>query len=138
MKKCLSVLLIALLSSTVNAGVRNSELRSVENIIIEQELPNCKSPKTYYDEVYCSAKIYSILDEELNESYSNARRVINKNQRNALKNVQKKWIRNRDDNCASVTSDSVIMNLTCAKKATLTSIVYLWEIIENPNDFQLY
>ncbi|PMG90617.1 hypothetical protein [Vibrio breoganii] len=70
MKIVILILSILGLIGTAQADVRQSELREVENIIIEQEIPNCKNVTTYYDTVYCSAKVYAILDEELNSTYS--------------------------------------------------------------------
>ncbi|WP_133151150.1 lysozyme inhibitor LprI family protein, partial [Vibrio breoganii] len=64
-----------------------------------------------------------------------ARKLLNSQQKNQLKTVQRKWIKRRDDNCASLNDGAVIMDLSCAKHATLTSIVYLWEINSNPDHF---
>ena len=127
----------SLSSLSLLASVRQSEVRNIERNIVKQEIPNCINVNSFYDKVYCSSKVYSILDEYLNTAYKDARRGLNSTSRKSLQVVQRQWIRNRDDNCAKLEYDSIIVDLGCAKTATITSLYYLYEISESPQDFDL-
>jgi uncharacterized protein YecT (DUF1311 family) len=128
-------LAIGFMISSLSATVKDFQLRELENRIVKREIPNCLNVTSYYDVVYCSGKVYSILDDALNKAYSNARKKITKSQRKQLKKVQIQWIHNRDDTCARINDSGVILNLSCAKKQTVESLLYLIEIEKNPQDF---
>jgi len=137
MKKLLKLVMIVSLCMTSLFAVKDYQLRAVEKEILKEKLPNCINVKSYYDQVYCSTKVYAILDDVLNQTYRQVRKVLTKDQRNRLRKVQIQWIHNRDKQCANVSNVGVVVNMTCAKKQTLESILYLNAIYNNPQNFDL-
>ena len=134
-KKLITSLVLLFTASSLMAEVKEFQLRELERSIVKKEIPNCLNVTRYYDVVYCSGKVYSILDDTLNTTYTQVRKKLNKEQKNRLKKVQVKWIHHRDDTCATVKNNSVILNLSCAKRQTVESLVYLLAIDKNPQDF---
>ena len=49
-----------------------------------------------------------------------------------LKSVQRIWVKSRDDKCAFLDDDAVIMDLKCAINMTASSLWYLFEIEKRP------
>ena len=137
MMKLFSTVLLTIVSGYAFADIRNAELRDIEVQILTSTLPACVSPRTYYDEIYCSVKVYGLLDDHLNTKYSTLRSTLQEVDQNQLKRVQLAWIHNRDDQCAKIEVDAVIMNLQCAKLKTLESLFYIEQMIKYPNDFHL-
>ncbi len=138
MKQLIKITLVLLaLSLVANASIRESELREVQKAIVSKNIPNCVDPKSFYDKVYCAGKVYAVLDDNLNQIYKNLRKKLNKDQKNRLKKVQRFWIKDRDDKCASVNSSGITLNLTCASTKTLESIIYLDQMNKNPKDFDI-
>ena len=127
-----------MVSGWANATVKNSQLRNLERSIVEKEWPACVKPRNFYDKVYCSAKVYHLIDNALNENYVALRKMLSKEQKTALKKVQIKWLRERDDTCAKLEDDgSVVMNLGCSKRRTVESLYYITEMKNNLSDFDL-
>ena len=124
------------MSTSLLSSIRNHEIREVEKMILNNKLPNCISVNKFYDKVYCAGKVYSILDDVLNHAYKSVRKKLSKKQKNKLKKVQISWIRVRDDKCASIRDGSILLNLTCAKRETLESIIYLRNINHNLKSFE--
>jgi uncharacterized protein YecT (DUF1311 family) len=139
MKQLLTIgfLLGALLSNSVLAEMKQSQLRQLEKSIVEKEWPACVKPRNYYDQVYCAAKVYNLLDNALNSAYIDVRKMLSKEQKNALKKVQITWLHERDDQCAQLNGGSVVMDLGCSKSRTVESLYYINQIKENPADFPL-
>ena len=130
-------LIIALSNTALYAEITASKLRKIKTEIIEENIPNCMNISTHYDKVYCSGKIYNILDDKLNGTYKSLSKKLSKSQKNELKVVQRKWIRKRDDKCARSDSKGVVVNLTCSIKKTSESLYYLREMKKNLKDFSL-
>ncbi len=138
MKKIIILLSIFVFSLPVNAAVRQSELRDLKRNIVAKEWPACVSPKNYYDQVYCSTKVYGLIDSALNKQYSKTIKRLTSNQVKQLKKVQISWIRSRDDNCAKVDDNgSVILNLGCSTSTTVESLYYLQQMDKYPSDFNM-
>ncbi|MCL6416803.1 lysozyme inhibitor LprI family protein [Aestuariirhabdus sp. Z084] len=137
MKTTLYALLLSLVVLPAHAAVKQSQLRALERQIVEEKWPACVSPRNYYDRVYCSSKVYNLLDTSLNERYIALRKTLSDGQKQRLKKVQVAWIRERDDQCASIQEDSVIMDLGCTKARTVESLYYITEMNKNPQDFDL-
>jgi len=132
-----SLLLTLMVSGWANATVKNSQLRNLERSIVEKEWPACVKPRNYYDQVYCSAKVYNLMDNALNDNYVALRKMLSKEQKKALKKVQIAWLRERDDTCSKLENGSVIMNLGCSKRRTVESLYYITEMKNNLSDFDL-
>ncbi|MHC5783311.1 lysozyme inhibitor LprI family protein [Aliivibrio fischeri] len=63
--------------------------------------------KKFYDQVYCSTKVYGLVDSALNKQYNKTIKRLTSNQVKQLKKVQISWIRSRDDKCAKVDNDGL-------------------------------
>tara|TARA_B100000780_G_C20925815_1_gene368982 strand:- start:224 stop:679 length:456 start_codon:yes stop_codon:yes gene_type:complete len=113
-------------------SITDAEVHELRNRLVAELLPNCVGVETFYDQVYCSSKIYFVFDETLNEAYSDLRKELPNKTFEALRNVQRVWVKKRDDKCARLDGDAVIMDLQCAIKMTATSLWYLSEIEERP------
>jgi uncharacterized protein YecT (DUF1311 family) len=129
------ILIVTLASINSYATVSKAEIRKLKKEIIEESIPNCLNVTSHYDSVYCSGKIYNILDDKLNGIYKTLVKKISKSQKKELKTVQRKWIRTRDDNCATSDSAGIIVNLTCSIQSTVESLYYLREMNRNLKDF---
>ena len=138
MKKIIKIGMGLMMLTTSLFAVKDYQLRAVEHKILQKKLPNCINVKSYYDKVYCSMKVYSVLDDVLNKEYREVRKHLSRNQKNRLRKVQMNWIHNRDKKCANISRyGNITVDMTCAKKQTLESILYLQEMKKNPNDFEL-
>ena len=87
--------------------------------------------------VYCSGKVYILIDTVLNQSYKELRAKLTGQQKNQLKTVQIRWVLNRDDTCAKLENDQVIMNLDCATEATVESFYYINAMNKSPSEFDV-
>ena len=112
--------------------ITDAEVRELRNRLVADLLPNCVGVESFYDQVYCSSKIYFVFDETLNEAYSDLRKELPSAIFEELRNVQRVWVKKRDDKCARLDGDAVIMDLQCAIKMPATSLWYLFEIEERP------
>ena len=126
-----------LLSGAAHAEMKKSQLRALEKSIVEKEWPACVDPRNYYDNVYCAAKVYNLLDNALNETYIDVRKMLTSEQKKSLKKVQLTWLRERDNTCSRLEDGSVVMNLGCSKNRTVESLYYLNQIKENIADFSI-
>jgi uncharacterized protein YecT (DUF1311 family) len=135
MRKLLVSLLI-FISSFAYSEISSKDLKALELMIIEKDWPACIDPRNYYDQVYCSVKIYGVLDDTLNNYYTLVRQALNSDQKDRLKKVQINWIHNRDQQCAKIDEGSVIMNLNCAKMKTLESLYFIDQMVTYPNEFE--
>ena len=131
------LILTAFVSGTVHAEIKKSQLRALERSIIEEEWPACVNPRNYYDNVYCSAKIYNLLDNALNKAYIDVRKMLTSEQKKSLKKVQLAWLHERDDTCSKLEDGSIVMNLGCTKNRTVESLYYLNQMKENISDFSI-
>jgi len=129
------ILLFGTFSVNVYANVKATQIRQLKNQIIEEEIPNCQNIDTYYDRVYCSGKIYNIMDDKLNGVYQSLLKKLSKPQKRKLNKVQMKWIHHRDDTCAKINSDGIVLNLTCSIRNTTESLYYIKEMNHNIKDF---
>lgn len=130
-------LLGALLSTSAFGEMKQSQLRQLERSIVDKEWPACVTPRNYYDKVYCAAKVYNLLDNALNSAYVDVRKMLTKEQKNALKKVQITWLHDRDNQCTQLEGGSVVMDLGCSKSRTVESLYYINQIKENLVDFPL-
>ena len=130
------LLIVLVMSSSLYSSIRDNEVRRAENIILKKNIPNCIGVSTFYDKVYCAGKVYAVLDDVLNYEYKSLKKRLSKNQKKRLKKVQTAWIRDRDDKCASANNRRIVVDLTCAKRETLESIIYLRNINNNPKEFE--
>lgn len=139
MKYLFSICLIAtaLISSSVHAEMKKSQLRALEKSIVEKEWPACVDPRNYYDSVYCAAKVYNLLDNALNKTYVDVRKMLTNEQKKSLKKVQLTWLRERDDTCSRLEDGSIVMNLGRTKNRTVESLYYLNLMKENISDFSM-
>lgn len=127
-------LLLLILTLSSHAEIKESEVRKLTNQIIQENISNCMNVTNKYDKVYCSGKIYNILDDKLNHSYKTLRKKLSTSQKNRLKVVQRKWIQQRDDSCATINNSGVTINLTCSIKGTSASLYYIKEMLNHPQD----
>ncbi len=137
MKRAFISLFSLLISTQSLAAVKVHDLRSIKALIIQKEWPACVEPASYYDKVYCSGKVYILIDTVLNQSYKELRAKLTGQQKNQLKTVQIRWVRNRDDTCAKLENDQVIMNLDCATEATVESFYYINAMNKSPSEFDV-
>ena len=113
-------------------SITEAEVRALTKRLTTELLPNCVGVESFYDQVYCSSKIYFVFDEVLNETYSDLRNQLPGETFEELKSVQRVWVKSRDDKCAFLDGDAVIMDLKCAINMTASSLWYLFEIDERP------
>ena len=59
----------------------------------------CDKYRTSYDRTYCFSKLFLESDRELNEVYTDLRKVIRDETKKQLTLVQREWIRYRDNSC---------------------------------------
>ena len=137
-KKTITALkLIGCTSTSLTADITKAKLRQIKTEIIEENIPNCMNISTHYDKVYCSGKIYNILDDKLNGTYKSLVKKLSKSQKKELKLVQRQWIQNRDNKCATSGSKGVVVNLTCSIRKTTESLYYIREMKNHLKDFSL-
>ena len=113
-------------------SITEAEVRALTKRLTAELLPNCVGVESFYDQVYCSSKIYFVFDEVLNETYADLRNELPSATFEDLRNVQRIWVKRRDDKCAFLEDDGVIMDLKCAINMTASSLWYLYELEERP------
>jgi uncharacterized protein YecT (DUF1311 family) len=83
----------------------------------------CDAPKPGFDSVYCFAKIYMALDQQLNENYRALIAAIPSGQQSVLRDSQRGWISARDRKCYDFGTSSV--NINCALDTTRQRVQFL-------------
>ena len=131
--KLITAFILSILGTHASAvSITEAEVRSLTKRLTAELLPNCVGVESFYDQVYCSSKIYFVFDEVLNETYRDLRNELPSGTFQDLKSVQRIWVKRRDDKCAFLEDDAVIMDLKCAINMTASSLWYLYELEERP------
>ena len=131
--KLIAAFILSILGTHASAvSITEAEVRALTKRLTAELLPNCVGVESFYDQVYCSSKIYFVFDEVLNETYGDLRNELPGGTFEDLKSVQRIWVKSRDDKCAFLDDDAVIMDLKCAINMTASSLWYLFEIEERP------
>ena len=79
---------------------------------------DCINPTTPYDQTYCTAKLFIESDAELNSVYDQLKKLVNKNTKSDLKNIQRAWIAYRDQECSVGGTIQVQCNFEANKART--------------------
>lgn len=95
-------------------------LTLVSGILAED---NCKEPKTSYDRTYCAAKLFLESDKELNSVYKELKGMIKPEVQKKLVQVQRDWIKYRDNQCES----NGTIDVDCNHNVNVARIDYLRE-----------
>jgi len=85
----------------------------------------CDGPKTGFDNVYCFAKVYMELDHQLTANYQNLMRSISPREQSILRDGQRAWIKQRDDECYREDGDGRKVNINCALRSTRDRVQFL-------------
>lgn len=85
----------------------------------------CDKPRNDFDGLYCLNKVYQETDKDLNESYKALTPLLDKAGKQALKQGQLAWIRQRNEQCSRSESDGFYVNLNCATQTTLDRVRFL-------------
>lgn len=85
---------------------------------------SCDNPINAYDRTYCAASEMIQLDQNLNQQYSKTMKSLTKEQSSLVKKAQINWIRERDTDCSSAGSISVV----CVNDKMKTRIATLSQI----------
>ncbi|HLP41678.1 MAG TPA: lysozyme inhibitor LprI family protein [Fibrobacteria bacterium] len=84
---------------------------------------NCKDPKTSYDRTYCAAKLFLESDKELNAVYKELKGMLKPEVQKKLVQVQRDWIKYRDNQCES----NGTINVDCNHNVNVARIDFLRE-----------
>ena len=129
----IAALVLSILGTSASAvSITEAEVLSLTKRLTAELLPNCVGVESFYDQVYCSSKIYFVFDEVLNETYADLRNELPSATFEDLRSVQRIWVKRRDDKCAFLEEDAVIMDLKCAINMTASSLWYLYALEERP------
>lgn len=79
----------------------------------------CKNPTTEYDQTYCTAKLFLESDKELNDTYSGLMKYVKDDVKKSLIQVQKQWIKYRNDKCSESGTIDVSCNFDVNKARTV-------------------
>lgn len=60
---------------------------------------NCEQTRNSLDAVHCSNLVYQQADQELNKTYKALMSKLNTGEKKKLRQVQREWIRQRDQAC---------------------------------------
>ena len=120
----------AALLTSANAEPTKGELSSMVTERLYAAYPNCTSEKrnSLGDHMWCTDRVLVLLDDELNEVYKD---VIHKfklldNKRSKIRNVQRQWIKFRDEECLYEDStDGMLSSSKCVLNKIALSIHYL-------------
>jgi uncharacterized protein YecT (DUF1311 family) len=120
----------AALLTSANAEPTKGELRNMVTERLYAAYPNCTSEKrsSLGDHMWCTDRVLVLLDDELNEVYKD---VIHKfklldNKRSKIRNVQRQWIKFRDEECLYEDStDGMFSSSKCVLNKIALSIHYL-------------
>ena len=131
--KLIAAFILSILGTHAFAvSITEAEVRALTKRLTAELLPNCVGVESFYDQVYCSSKIYFVFDEVLNETYADLRSELPSGTFEDLKSVQRIWVKSRDDKCIFLDNDVMIMDLKCAINMTAPSLWYLFEIEKRP------
>ena len=131
--KIIAAFAFSMLGTSASAvSITDAEVHALTKRLTGELLPNCVGVESFYDQVYCSSKIYFVFDEVLNETYGDLRNELPAGTFQDLKSVQRVWVKSRDDKCAFLDDGAVIMDLRCAINMTASSLWYLFEIEKRP------
>ncbi|MEC3950031.1 lysozyme inhibitor LprI family protein [Sphingobium sp. HWE2-09] len=86
---------------------------------------NCDAPRNGFDNVYCFAKVYMDLDRQLNDNYVALMKLLNPAQKQVLRDGQRGWIAQRDQQCYRSEGNSNAVNIDCALSTTRGRIQFL-------------
>jgi uncharacterized protein YecT (DUF1311 family) len=86
---------------------------------------DCSNMRNVYEQGYCFNKIYYEVDEELNRNYKQLSILLTKSQAKTLKNIQIKWIGQRDKLCSMKHNNKIYMDMKCAVETTKTQNEFL-------------
>lgn len=81
----------------------------------------CTNPTSNYDKTYCIAKLFMESDKELNEVYSDLRKMLKSEEQKGLKAVQLEWISYRNTSC----EDKGMIAVDCNFKVNKARTEYL-------------
>ena len=90
---------------------------------------NYENPRNRYDNIYYINKIFA---SDLNKSYMELSRYLNREQKTILKRSQVAWIKDRDANCSSKERGAVYVNCnteqTIERNAWLRKWIREWKM----------
>jgi uncharacterized protein YecT (DUF1311 family) len=78
----------------------------------------CDKFVTSYDRTYCYSKLFIESDKELNDVYKNLSSSIKPDVKEQLKQVQRAWIKHRDETCSNQGTINVDCNYTVNRERT--------------------
>lgn len=81
----------------------------------------CEKYKTSYDKTYCVAKLFLESDKELNVVYGELKNQLKEPSRKQLTDVQRDWIKHRDEKCER----SGAINVDCNYRVNRDRAEYL-------------
>ena len=116
-----------------NAGVSDGEIKRMIIDITQEKHPECnklfkRSAYKVGDRIICSDRISYSLDKELNKIYKDVmeRYSVFPKQKKRIRNVQRDWIKYRNEECVFEDFDgSMISETSCKMDAIAMSIWYL-------------
>ena len=120
-------------SYQTNAGVSDGEIKRMIMDITQEKHPECnklfkRSTYKVGDRIICSDRISYSLDKELNKIYKDVmeRYSVFPKQKKRIRNVQREWIKYRNEECVFEDFDgSMISETSCKMDAIAMSIWYL-------------
>ena len=120
-------------SFQTNAGVSDGEIKRMIIDITQEKHPECnklfkRSNYKVGDRISCSDRISYSLDKELNKIYKDVmeRYSVFPKQKKRIRNVQRDWIKYRNEECIFEDFDgSTISKASCKMDAIAMSIWYL-------------
>ena len=81
---------------------------------------NCNNPRDDFDSLYCLNKVYQQADKDLNIAYKKLKKLLKKKDRKTLRNRQKSWIQDRNNNCSFKKNGMFFVSLSCTTKTTIS------------------
>lgn len=78
----------------------------------------CEHFHNDYDKTYCMAKLFVESDNELNQVYNSLQAVLKKETQQQLKQVQRKWLKYRNNSCSETSYIDVECNYDVNMKRT--------------------
>ena len=87
--KLIAAFILSILGNHASAvSITEAEVRALTKRLTAELLPNCVGVESFYDQVYCSSKIYFVFDEVLNEIYVDLRNELPSGTFQDLKNLK--------------------------------------------------
>jgi uncharacterized protein YecT (DUF1311 family) len=84
---------------------------------------SCKEPKTSYDRTYCAAKLFLESDQELDTVDKELKALLKPDVQKKLVQVQRDWIKYRDNQCES----NGTIDVDCNHNVNVARIDYMRE-----------